>query len=70
MEAYKNIGEGWSKSIVLENKIAIKFDFRHGAKKSAATPCKVVAKYISIYFDTFYEKLDDHQLDQIQKYFH
>ena len=34
MEAYKNIGEGWSKSIVLENKMAIKFDFRHGAKKS------------------------------------
>ena len=25
---------GWSKSIVLENKVAINFDFRSGAKKS------------------------------------
>ena len=26
---------GWSKSIVLENKVAINFDFRSGAKKSS-----------------------------------
>ena len=26
-------GNGWSKSIVLENKMVIDFDFRHGAKK-------------------------------------
>ena len=25
---------GWSKSIFLENKVAINFDFRNGAKKS------------------------------------
>ena len=30
----KNLGTGWSKSIVLENKVVINFDFRHGAKKS------------------------------------
>ena len=30
----KNLGNGWSKSIVLENKVAINFDFRSGAKKS------------------------------------
>ena len=30
----KNIGNGWSKSIVLENKVFFNFDFRHGAKKS------------------------------------
>ena len=28
----KNLGNGWSKSIVLENKVVINFDFRHGAK--------------------------------------
>ena len=30
----KNLGTSWSKSIVLENKVFINFDFRHGAKKS------------------------------------
>ena len=30
----KRILNGWSKSIVLENKVAINFDFRSGAKKS------------------------------------
>ena len=30
----KNLGNGWSKSIVLENKVVVNFDFRHGAKKS------------------------------------
>ena len=29
----KNLGTSWSKSIVLENKVFINFDFRHGAKK-------------------------------------
>ena len=28
------LSNGWSKSIVLENKVAINFDFRSGAKKS------------------------------------
>ena len=27
-------GNGWSKSIFLENKVVVNFDFRHGAKKS------------------------------------
>ena len=30
----KNLGTSWSKSIVLENKVFINFDFRNGAKKS------------------------------------
>ena len=30
----KNLGNGWSKSIVLENKVVVNFDFRHGAKKN------------------------------------
>ena len=30
----KRIFNGWSKSIVLENKVAINFDFKSGAKKS------------------------------------
>ena len=30
----KNLGTSWSKSIVLENKVVINFDFRNGAKKS------------------------------------
>ena len=29
-----NCGKGWSKSIFLENKVVVNFDFRHGAKKS------------------------------------
>ena len=29
----KNLGNGWSKSIVLENKVVFNFDFRNGAKK-------------------------------------
>ena len=56
----KNLSNGWSKSIVLENKVVIiNFDFRNGAKDQViwTTRCKVMAKYISIYFDIFYEKL-------------
>ena len=30
----KNLGNGWSKSIVLENKVFLNFDFRNGSKKS------------------------------------
>ena len=30
----KSLGNGWSKSIVLESKVVINFDFRSGAKKS------------------------------------
>ena len=45
--------------LFLENKVVINFDFRYGAKKQViwTTSCKVMAKYISIYFDIFYEKL-------------
>ena len=32
--SFKKRWHGWSKSIVLENKVAINFDFRSGAKKS------------------------------------
>ena len=31
------------------------------------TRCKVIAKYLSIYFEIFYERLVCHQLDQKQK---
>jgi len=43
--------------LFLENKMAITFDFKHEAKKLVATRCKVMAKNISIYFDTIYETL-------------
>ena len=29
----KDLGSGWSKSVVLENKAVLNFDFRNGAKK-------------------------------------
>ena len=31
----KNLGKSLSKSVVLENKVLLNFDFRHGAKKSS-----------------------------------
>ena len=51
--------DNWSKSIFLENKLVINFDFRQGAKNQViwSTRCTVMAKYISIYFDIFYKKL-------------
>ena len=30
----QNLSDGWSKSIVLENKVVLYYDFRKGAKKS------------------------------------
>ena len=30
----QNLGKSWSKSFVLENKVVLNFDFRHGANKS------------------------------------
>ena len=59
-----NLGNGWSKSIVLENKVVISFDFRHGAKKSGHLdhPLQGYAKYFSTYFNTFDEKLVGHHL--------
>ena len=33
------LSNGWSKSIVLENKVAIDFDFRSKAKKSSHLDC-------------------------------
>ena len=50
----KNLGNGWSKSIVLEDKVVINFDF---GQVIWTTRCKVMAKYISTYFDIFYKKL-------------
>ena len=49
----KNLSNGWSKSIVLENKVVLNFDFRHRAKNQviSTTQCKELAKCISIYFD-------------------
>ena len=52
----KNLGNGWSKSIVLENKVVLNFDFRHGAKKSGHLD-HLLQSYGQIYFDIFYEKL-------------
>ena len=33
-DSLKNLDNGWSKSIFLENKVAVNFNFRNGAKKS------------------------------------
>ena len=65
----QNLGNGWSKSIVIENEVVINFYFRHGAKNQViwTTRCKVMAKYISIYFDIFQQKLVGYKLDQKTK---
>ena len=56
----QNLGDGWSKSIVLENKGVLNFDFRNGAKKlghldppqwgGAGTPEKMFLSENVIYF--------------------
>ena len=48
----KNLGNGWSKSIVLENKVFLNFDFRHGAKKSGFLN-HPLQSYGQIYFNIF-----------------
>ena len=48
----KNLGDGWPKSIVLENKVVIDFDFRHGAKKSGFLN-HPLQSYGQIYFNIF-----------------
>ena len=65
----QNLGNGWSKSIVIENEVVINFYFRHGAKNQViwTTRCKVMAKYISIYITKSWMALDNDQLDQKQK---
>ena len=62
-----HFGTFWT---TLEHWQALKFDFRQGANKSGHldTGCKVVAKYILIYFHILYEKLGSNKLDQKQKY--
>ena len=51
------VSNGWSKSIVLENKVAINFDFRSGAKKSGHLDYPLQSygpKFVNIckYFDS------------------
>ena len=51
------LSNGWSKSIVLENKVAINFDFRSGAKKSGHLDYPLQSygpKFVNIckYFDS------------------
>ena len=53
----QNLGNGWSKSIVPENKVAINFDFRSGAKKSGHLDYPLQSygpKFVNIckYFDS------------------
>ena len=57
------LGNGWSKSIVLDLILGME------PKNQViwTTRCKVIAKYLSIYFEIFYERLVCHQLDQKQK---
>ena len=43
----KNLGNGWSKSIVLENKVVLNFDFRHGAKNQVNRATHLGAMAIS-----------------------
>ena len=65
----KSLGNGWSKSIVLENKVLLNFDFRNEVKKSGHLD-HLLQSYGQKYFDIFDEKLVCHKLDQKQKYFH
>ena len=44
----KNLGNGWSKSIVLENEVVINFHFKHGANKSGH-----LDQPLQIYFNIF-----------------
>ena len=48
----KNLGNGWSKSIVSENKVVLNFDFRHGAKKTGHLD-HPLQSYGQIYFNIF-----------------
>ena len=48
----KNLGNGWSISIVLENKVVINFDFWHGAKQTSHLDYPLQS-YGQIYFDIF-----------------
>ena len=63
----KNLGNDWSKSIVLENKVFLNFDLRHGAPVAKVWPN--IFQNISIYFRKNWFALVCHQLDQKQKYF-
>ena len=47
------LSNGWSKSIVLENRVAINFDFRSGAKKSVAKLWPQICKYVNRFQDQF-----------------
>ena len=38
MDIVKNLGNGWSKPIVLENKVFLNFDLRHGASIAKLWP--------------------------------
>ena len=60
----KNLGNGWSKSIVLGNKVVINFNFRRGAKKSGHL------NYPLQSFTKSWFTLVHHKLDQNKKYFH
>ena len=55
----KNLSNGWSKSIVLENKVVLNFDFRHGAKNQviSTTSCKELAKCILYFFKIYFDIL-------------
>ena len=52
----KNLGNGWSKSIIFESQVVLKFDLRHGAKESGHLD-RPLERYGQIYFDIFYEEL-------------
>ena len=52
MRVVKNLGNGWSKSIFLEDKVVVNFNFRHGAKKSGHLD-HPLQSYSQIYFNIF-----------------
>ena len=73
----QNLGKSWSKSFVLENKVVLNFDFRHGANKSGQLNHLLHAKlwsnrfqYITIYFTKSWFPRVSYQLDQKEKYCH
>ena len=63
----KTLGNGWSKSFFLEDKVVLNFDFKLGAKKTGHLDRPLwtnIFQYISIYFTRSWFTLFHHQQDK------
>ena len=63
----KTLGNGWSKSFFLEDKVVLNFDFKLGAKKTGHFDRPLwtnIFQYISIYFTRSWFTLFHHQQDK------